>query len=477
MLPTSAGVFARCLTCGLVFLLMAAGMAAGSEAYLVPTEFRNQEGTNAPTLDPHRPYRVLSELRFAENSPLDGYLERVSFPSRHWRYARIEGGGMWLGVDFHDLGSLTSAFPTGGYQWRVGMMDGQSLTGPVELAPVSFPAAPQIDPGDHAVWIGSRLVLTAPASGAVMTWQPPGAGVYEVFVSVNGVDTTLPAGATSFEFTPGLVETLPVESPVSCLVQFNSPGGHTATTVWLWVPRLQERAYFSVARNRVFVQTDNGQPAPWTPADAALFDSDYGPCHFSIFAAAPGEVVGPGNRTFPLVFSSPDAAVYSSGPYDTQDALKADYPDGDYALGERVTTLDNPRFPNGGVPVKLASVNGRPPRWRDGKLLLDAKRDNTLVWSAFRPVRGLPFAARGLITLQFGFISNASWQITDELGAGFAAGRKSVFNRYRIVKASLSTDRDYLLSIRYFLASDLRRETWSAAGAASVTYLVIAPES
>ena len=447
-----------------------------TSAFVAVTEFNNQEGTNAPTLDPYRSYRLLSQVYVADASPTDGYL--VSPTNRWWRFARIEGNGLWLGVDFERFSSLANTFPSGSYGLEVSTGAGGPIVSNVSLAAIDFPSAPRILPGDRTAWVGSRLVLTTPTEGATIEWSVAGAGVDEVFVAIRGTDftATLSPSATSYLIPPQVLDELPTEELFSCLVQFNALGGSTATTVWLWKPQLEQQSFFAVARGRTFIQTNNLTPAPWTPADAALFDSDFGPFNFAMSGSRPGLVNGPGGKTYPLSFGSPGSAIYHSGPYTLQAAANTDHPDGTYTFGSQSVTVGPSRYPNNGAPIKLLSVNGKPPRWRDGKLLLDSKINNTLVWSAFQPVRGLPFAARGLITFSAGYVTEDSTRATEVVESGLLTSNRKPFNRYRFAEGSLLTDRDYYISIRYFLASFADPTAMAAAGAATTTYISVLPE-
>lgn len=447
-----------------------------ADGFIAVTEFNNQEGTNSPTLDPFRPYRLLSQVGVSGDSPADAHL--ISPLGRRWRLARIEDNGLWLGVDFDRLSSLTNTFAPGSYGLEVSTATGGSIVSSLTLAPIAFPSPPRILPGDQMAWVKSRLYLTAPAEGATIEWSAANAGVDEIFVAISGTDftDTLSPSATNYFIPPTVLDELPTEELVSCLVQFNAPGGSTATTVWLWKPQLEQRSFFAVARGRTFVQTNNAAPSPWTPADAALFDSDFGPFNFAMSGPRPGAVSGPGGKSYALSFASPEASLHQSGPYASQSLLDADYPDGTYTFDSQSATIGPSRYPNNGVPIKLVSVNGKPPGWRDGKLLLDAKVDNTLVWSPFRPVRGMPFAARGLITFSTGYVTKYSTRATEVMEAGLLTGRAKPFNRFRLRKGSLLADRDYYISIRYFLASFADPIAMAAAGAATTTYISISPE-
>jgi hypothetical protein len=430
-------------------------------------------------LDPHRPYRVVSEVGITGASPLDGYLENPA-TGRQWRYALIESNGLWLGADFHRKQALLDAFPAGSYNLSV-ETDAGPLTEIVDLAPIDFPDAPQVKPGENMTRIGSRFVLTDPYKAATIEWLPAGSTTGEVFVAIGGTLYTppeFPAGTTNLQLDPGLIDKFPVEEPVSCLVQFNASSGSTATTVYLWKPRMVESksSVFAVARGRTYVQTNNTTPSPWTPEDAALFDSDYGPFNFRMQSSGPGVVEGPAGKNYTLTFSYPGAAHYESGPFMTSQALAAEYPDGVYKFGAQSATLSNPSFPNNGVSIKLLSVNGRAPRWQNGKLLLDSRVRNTLVWSAFQPVRGKPFATHGIAVFMAGYISNFSAQTTALREAGILSARKQSFNRYTFPKNSLKPDRDYWISVRYFLASFLDSSTLTAAGANTATYISVSVE-
>lgn len=465
------------LLCGLV-VGEVQGSAAVSGGFVAVTEFNNQYGTNAPALDPFRPYRLLSQMQVSGDSPVDGYLISPGPTPRRWRYARIENNGLWIGVDFDRLASLTNTFSDGSYGVEIEGKTAGRIVVSASLAPIAFPAAPRILPGDRTAWVGSRLYFTAPTEGGTIEWQPAGGGVNEIFVAVQGTDftVTLPPTQTNYTVPANILEQLPFEEPVSCLVQFNSIGGSTATTVWLWKPRLETNSFFAVARGRTFIQTNNATPSPWTPADAALFDSDFGPFNFAMSGSRPGLVNGPGGKTYPLSFGSPGAAIYHSGPYTSQSAVDADHPDGTYTFGSQSVTVGPSRYPNNGSPIKLLSVNGKPPRWRDGKLLLDSKTNNTLIWSAFQPVRGLPFAARGLITFSAGYVTEYSTRATEVVESGLLTSNRRPFNRYRFAEGSLLADRDYYISIRYFLASFADPTAMAAAGAATTTYISILPE-
>ena len=464
------------LLCGFV-IGEAQGSATASGGFVAVTEFNNQNGTNAPALDPFRPYRLLSQMQVSGDSPVDGYLISPGPTPRRWRYARIENNGLWIGVDFDRLASLTNTFSAGLYGVEIETKTAGQIVASASLEPMAFPAAPRILAGDKTAWVGSRLYLTAPAEGGTIEWQPAGAGVDEIFVAIQGTDftVTLPPTQTNYTVPANILEQLPFEEPVSCLVQFNAPGGSTATTVWLWKPQLEQRSFFAVARGRTFVQTSNATPAPWTPADAALFDSEFGPFNLAISGSRPGVVSGPGGKSYALTFASPGASLHQSGPYASQSSMDADYPDGTYLFGSQAATLGPSPYPNKGAAIKLLTVNGKPPRWLNDKLLLDAKIDNTLVWSAFQPVRGMPFATRGLITFSTGYVTEYSTRATDVVEAGLT-GRARPFNRYRFPKGSLNTDRDHYIYIRYFLASFADLTAMAAAGAATTTYISVLPE-
>jgi hypothetical protein len=448
-----------------------------NNAFVAVTEFNNQEGTNSPKPDPVRPYRALSQIGLTGDQPTDGYLVSPAKLPRRWRFARIDGNGLWVGADFKNFSSLTKAFPSGSYRLEVTTKSGSPLVTNVHLAPIAFPKAPQILPGDKTAWVGSRLYLTAPSEGATIEWAPAGAGVDEIFVEIKGTEftDTISPRATNYHIPPALLRDLPTEELVGCLVQFNAPGVSTATTFWLWKPRLWQRSFFAVARGRTFLQTSNANPAPWTPSDAALFDSDFGPFNFAMTGSRPGAVKGPGGRSYPLSFGSPEASIYYSGPYSSQRAVDTRYPNGRYTFGTQSAYLGPSVYPNNGAPIKLLSVNGKPPRWRQGKLLLDAKSNNTVVWSAFQPVKGRPFPTRGLITFSTGYVTEHSTRATDVVEAGLLTGRTTPFNRYHMPEGSLQPGRDHYISIQYLLASFADPKNMSAAGASITTYISVLP--
>jgi hypothetical protein len=99
-----------------------------------------------------------------------------------------------------------------------------------------------------------------------------------------------------------------------------------------------------------------------------------------------------------------------------------------------------------------------------------------LVWSAFQPVRGKPFGTHGIAVFTTGFISNFSAQNTDFRESGILSARKQPFNRHTFPKNSLKPDRDYWISVSYFLASYSDFRTMSVAGANTSTYIPVTVE-
>lgn len=99
-----------------------------------------------------------------------------------------------------------------------------------------------------------------------------------------------------------------------------------------------------------------------------------------------------------------------------------------------------------------------------------------MVWSAFQPVPGKPFGTHGIAVFTAGFISNFSAQNTDFRESGILSVRKQPFNRHTFPKNSLKPDRDYWISVRYFLASYLDSSTLSSAGANTATYIPVSVE-
>jgi hypothetical protein len=190
-------------------------------------------------------------------------------------------------------------------------------------------------------------------------------------------------------------------------------------------------------------------------------------------ATRSGPVIDPKGNNLSLAFQYPNQSCYNSGPISSKDELNRLFSEGTYILGNQTATLVGSTYPNNEIPVKILSVNGKTPKWRDGKLVLNTKVKNIIKWTPFA-ITANNFLKKGMIEFEIKYI-NPYLQVFLRKESGILSDSKATFNSYTINANTMGLDRDYLMSIKYFLASSVNAETQSGGGYSTCTYIWITP--
>jgi hypothetical protein len=443
-----------------------------TESWIGKTAFYNQFGDNEPELDPTHPYSLSSGCAIESGKIIKATLKTPSNIVNDYILYNTKKGN--IAKSHKTITALNSNFPAGNYMLDISTSTGnasQTITNDV----AQFPISPRITAGNNTVWIKENLYVTNNDLPCSFSWNLPASSFDEVFIAIAGdhLIRTLANSTSTFEIEKSVLESLPNNEPVSCLVQFNSYLGNSATVFNLYKVDLGYDGVFKIVKNHAFVQTSNSTPLEWGIKNSTDFFSDYGPYSFSMEATRSGTVIGPNGNNLNLAFQYPNQSVYNSGPISSKDELNNLFPEGTYTLGNQTATLSGSIYPNKGLPIKILSVNGKIPQWKDGKLVLNTKVKNLIKWTPFA-ITTKNFLNKGIVEFEIRYI-NPYLQNFIGKDSGILSDSKKSFNLHTIGANTLSSDIEYLMSIKYFLASSVNAGTQSGAGYSISTYIWISP--
>jgi hypothetical protein len=443
-----------------------------TESWIGKTAFYNQLGDNEPELDPTHPYSLTSGCAIEGGKIIKATLTTpFNIANDYILYNSNQGN---IVKSHKTITALNANFPAGSYRLDISTSTGnasQTITNEV----AQFPMKPRIIAGNNTVWIKENLYVINNDLPCSFSWRLPESIFDEVFISINGATSirTLANSTSTFEIEKSILESLPTNEPVGFLVQFNSVLGNSATTFNLFKVDLTYNGLFKIVKNHAFIQTSNSVPSDWGTKNSTDFFSDYGPYSFSMEATRSGPVIDPKGNNLSLAFQYPNQSCYNSGPISSKDELNRLFSEGTYILGNQTATLVGSTYPNNEIPVKILSVNGKTPKWRDGKLVLNTKVKNIIKWTPFA-ITANNFLKKGMIEFEIKYI-NPYLQVFLRKESGILSDSKATFNSYTINANTMGLDRDYLMSIKYFLASSVNAETQSGGGYSTCTYIWITP--
>jgi hypothetical protein len=463
----SISIFCACLA----NTMYAAPVITGS--WIGNAAMYHQQGDNLPFLDSTHPYAVGSGCEIEGGNIINATLVNPYGINNTYIICNLNNGNIF--TSFKSLNALQQFFPNGNYTLNVSTTSG-NITSIIKNESGRFPSPPRIQSGNNTVWINNFLVLINRTNSCAFSWVLPSDELYNININLNNGDFVqdLSASTTSFVLDKSVIDKLPNNEPISCLVQFCAKTGSCVSTdFYLYKIDLDDIGIFKIVKNHAFIQTDNTDPKEWGTQGSTEFFSDYGPYSFTMEATRSGSVIDPKGKNLSLDFKYPNQSIYNSGPISSKDELNRLFPDGNYKLGNQTATLSGSRYPNNGLPIKILYVNGKSPTWINGKLVLNPKIKNLIKWTPFN-ITSKDFANKGIIEFdikyQNPFIQNLKW-----VRAGLTYESTRAFSSFTIDANTLSSDRNYFMSIKYFLASSVNAATQSGGGYSTSSYIWISP--
>jgi hypothetical protein len=222
------------------------------------------------------------------------------------------------------------------------------------------------------------------------------------------------------------------------------------------------------------MQISNDAPLKWNLSGGTLFFSDYGPYNFEITAPRDGDITDPKNDKIKTTQSNSFEWTMDSGSIDNKNTLDVEYPNGIYSFRNQTINLSGDLYPNNGNPIKLIKVNGRTPYWKNGKLVLNSKINNKLEWT--------PYYGASKKLLYEGIFFQIQYIDSDTLNQKMLFEKKSgiqdlsqknflPFNSFLIPQKKLIKNKEYFITIKYSMASDIKSTPFIlAAGYENTTH-------
>jgi hypothetical protein len=434
----------------------------------------NQVGDNKPTPEAEHPYYVYGECNIDSGKIINAKLitpsgSEKSFAKEDFRNASFH-------YDYVDLKSLILDFPTGNYTLIV-QTDSGKLTKTTKFYAPEFPTAPRVNTGNNAIWLNNYFCVVDGTKSCTISWAPPDQPIdnidiqladykYKEFYSKN-----ISKNSTSFAIPLSALNSMP-EEKIYATISFNSDSKINAairTTVDFYKQIITTPFQFIITHS--FIQSNNSTISEHG-GKSSIFYYDYGPYNVIIYGGRGGIVNGPNKTTFSLTPGSPVGAAYNSGPIQNKSELNKKFPEGTYSIGKQSATLTGYAFPNAGSPIKITSVNGKTPRWSNGKLILNPKIKNIISWTPFN-ITPDKFKTNGEIFFELRTAST-SRLIYKESGA--ISTDKKAFNSYTIPANKLTSNMEALMQIKYFLASSFNLKTNSVGAYSMATYVWLSAE-
>ena len=436
------------------------------------TAFYNQLGDNIPTIDPIHPYSFDSGLEITGGNLMKATLKNPDGVCYEYILYTSRKGNVFSNLK--DTSALNKYFPIGNYTLNISTTAGNT-TSIVKNIKNDFPVPPRIISGNNTAWSNNYLFIINNNSTCSIKWNDPSKDVENVGVALDNdrlVDN-LSKTASSYTLNKSIVESLPFNTPIPFYVHFYSSETGSGTHVYLYKIKFDDFGVFKIQKNHAFFQTDNTDPSEWGTKKSTQFFKDYGPYSLTMECTRTGNVIDPKGNKLALTFKSPNESAYSSGPISSKYELNNLYPDGTYTLANQSVALTGSMYPNSGSPIKILYVNGKYPEWRDGKLVLNPKSKNLIEWTPFA-INSNEFPQKGIIEFKIDYLT-PYFQTFEQKESGLLTNSTSKFNSFTINASTMSADRDYFMSIKYFLASSVNAATQSGGGYSTNTYIWITP--
>lgn len=444
-----------------------------TEMWIGKTAFYKQLGDNEPELDPTHPYYLGSQTTIDGGNLIKATITNPFGVSYNYILYTSKKGSICS--EFRDINALNNSFPPGNYTIDILSTTGRANS-IIQYKPTSFPTAPRILAGNNTVWINNYLYVINNHNSCSFSWTKPDQNVENISIALDNdfLLDELTKSTLTYTLDKSVIESLPFNTPIPFYVHFFSDSSGVGTHVYLYkINSEDDSSVFKISKNHAFVQSGNSDPSDWGTKNSTEFFYDYGPYSFAMESGRSGSVISPKGNNLTLSFNYPNRSVYNSGPVSSKDELDRLFPEGTYTLGNQTATLSGSTYPNKGFPVKILSVNGKTPQWNDGKLVLNTKVKNIIKWTPFA-ISAKDFCNKGIIEFKMDYIDPYIQNYANK-ESGLLSDSKKTFNSYTIDANSLSSDRDYFISIKYFLASSVNNETKSGGGYSTSTYVWISP--
>ena len=459
-----------------IFCFMAlASNAAQPNFWIRYSASYNQVGNNTQTLDAENPYNVSGECNTDSLKIIKAELKTPSGIVKTFAKAGDKKGSFHF--DYVNLTELSREFPTGNYTLTIQTASGNVTKTSKFYAP-QFPKAPIIRAGNNTNWFNNYLYVLDKDQPCSISWAPPDKQIDRIDIRLTDYSDndffsqTLSKNATRFEIPLSALNPMTQEK-IYATVSFNSStGGDISTTTNVYKEIFNP---FQIVIAHSFIQSDNATNIPEWKGNSTAFYYDHGPYSVSIYGGRSGIVNGPNGKKIPIKTARPDGDSYCSGPIQNKAALDTAFPEGTYSIGQQSATLKGSAYPNSGSPIKITSVNGNLPRWSKGKLILNPKIKNVIAWTPFN-ITPDEFKYNGEIYFEVRREDNGVQFTEKKAGPVNPYDQQTPFNTYTFEANDLISNCEYLIRIKYFLASSIDIATNSSGAYSIATYAWVAAE-
>ena len=434
----------------------------------------NQVGDNTPTPEAEHPFYISGDSNIDSGKIINARLKTPSGLEKNFANEDFKNASFHF--DYVKLSALVLDFPTGNYTLTA-QTDTGNVTKTNRFFAPQFPTAPRIRAGNNTIWLNGYICVVDNKKSCSISWAPPDKPIDNIYVQLTDdkynefYSQTISKNSTSFEIPLSALNSMPQER-IYATVSFNFSGnGDIKTQFYLYKQIINSPFQFVITHS--FTQTDNLTIEECRGNSATLY-YDFGPYNVIIYGGLSGIVNGPKGTKFALTAGSPTGSAYNSGPIKNKAELDKAFPEGTYSIGNQSATLKGSVYPNSGSPIKITSVNGKTPRWSNGKLILNPKIQNVISWTPFN-ITPKKFETNGEIFFEV----RSNTAVTTTLihkESGVISDDKTLFNTYTIPPNTFKSNMDTLMQVKYILASSIDLKTMSAGAYSIATYVWIAAE-
>lgn len=455
-------------------LLALACNAAQPNFWIQYSASYHQVGDNTPTPEAEHPFYISGGSNIDSGKIINAKLKTPSGLEKNFANEDFKNASFHF--DYVNINSLIFDFPTGNYTLTV-QTDLGILKKTTKFYSPQFSKAPRIRAGNNTIWLNGYLCVVDNKKSCSISWATPDKPIDNINIRLTDdkynefYSQDISKNSTSFEIPLSALNSMP-EEKIYGTISFNSErNGDIRTQFYLYKQIITSPFQFIITHS--FTQTDN-LTIEECKGDSATLYYDFGPYNVIIYGGFSGIVNGPKGTKFALTAGSPTGSAYNSGPIKNKAELDKAFPEGTYSIGNQSATLKGSAYPNSGSPIKITSVNGKTPRWSNGKLILNPKIQNVISWTPFN-ITPKKFETSGQIFFEVRSNTNVTSTLLYK-ESGIISDDKTIFNTYTIPPNTLKSNMDTLMQVKYFLASSIDLKTMSAGAYSIATYVWISAE-
>ena len=412
-------------------------------AWFGKTAFYYQIGDNIPKLDPVHPYVFSSQCSLQSGNLLSA---NITLNGLSYNYIKTGEKKADIFSLFKSKEDLIACYPSGNYTLNANSSNGSTSIVLQNEEPV-FPDPPRVLSGNNTCWINELLVITSDKTNATFSWAISNQQIDDIWISDNNEGKNYPPNTESYILTKNYIDSLPFDTPIYQLIQFNSYLGNAATTFYLYKPSplVADEDFLLITKMRSFRQASNNSIIDWGSNRETIFFDEYGPFSFSVESSKPKILISPNSFSINTTQSGVNNFRLNSGSIANKNALDQSYPNGNYTTGNQTVKLIGDIYPNNLNPIKILKVNGKMPNWVNGKLVIDSKIQNRIEWTPLYTNTKSKFE----IAFAIQYINNFQETLVNFESGSFKDNKRKL-SSFLIPSNSLNNKNDYLLSIKYY---------------------------